>query len=247
MLRLVITGLFMVMVPLAFAQEQQGGMTTYREPSEAEINRQQGFVDENLKKGEDYFSGQTFKDSLATERAKISTLPSTLPGNRLDMPPDVMTQKWADRFNEMEAQANQAAKAPLKGDNTPMVFASLSMPREALKQLAAEAHRAGGVVIFRGLKDDDFIAMRKELVGLGEGFAIDPTLFARFAIVDVPTFVLPVEPVMPCDDSGCPAVNHVKVSGNVTLDGALDYMRLNSSEKRAKELADNYLKRLRDK
>lgn len=245
MLRLVIAAALLA-ASAALAEEPQGGIITFREPTEGELQQQQAYMRDNLQKGEGYFSSKAFEDSLKSERAKVYQVPDNAPGYRVDMPAGVMSQSWADRFNEVEAKANDMAKNPLQGNRTLIVFASLSMPRETLKALAADARKVGGAVVFRGLKNDDFVAMRKELQGLGEGFAIDPTLYQRFAVEEVPTYVLPVEPLMPCDINGCPPSRYMKLVGNVSVDGALDYMRLNSAEPGGRDIADTYLKKLRN-
>lgn len=246
MLRLVSLAGAALLSVVVLAEEGQGGMTTYREPKTAELQRQQTNADEQLQKGEGYFYSQAFKDSLSSDRAKIYQVPDNLPGNRLDMPEGALSQNWSDRFNELETQANKAVTATPKSDMPLMIFASLSMPTETLKELAADAHRVGGVVVFRGLKNDDFIEMRKELAMLGEGFAIDPTLFTRFGITEVPTFVLPLEALMACEVDGCPPVRHIRVSGNVRLEGALDYMRINSREVGASDAANALMARMKD-
>lgn len=246
MLRLVIAAALLAASAALAEEPQAGGIITYREPTAAELERQQAYMQDNLQKGEGYFSSKAFEDSLKSERAKVYQVPDNAPGYRVDMPAGVMSQSWADRFNEVEAKATNMASNPLQGNRTLIVFASLSMPRETLQALAADARKVGGAVVFRGLKDDDFVAMRKELQGLGEGFAIDPTLYQRFAVEAVPTFVLPVEPLLPCDMDGCPPARVMKLTGNVSVEGALDYMHLNSAEPGGRDLADAYLKKLRN-
>lgn len=245
MLRLVMATL-LVVASTALAEEPQAGIITFREPSAAELKRQQAYMNDSLQQGEGYFNSQTFKDSLSTERAKVYQVPDALPGNKIELPAGVMGQTWAERFNDLEAKSNEAAKSPVQAQQPPIIFASLSMTRESLQALSREARKLGAAIVFRGLKDDDFIAMRKELAGLGEGFAIDPTLFTRFGVQEVPTFILPVEPLMPCDMDGCPPVRHVKLVGNLGLEGALDFISLNSSEPGAKEIANAYLKKMRN-
>lgn len=218
----------------------------YREPSAVEVQQQQQLIQQGLKDAEVMAQSQAFKDTLQEERARAAVIPNVLPPNKLELPAEVENQRWADRFNELEAKANEAAHTPLDGSRVTLVFASFSLPTATLKTLAAEAKKAGGVVVFRGLKDDDFMAMRKALAGLGEGFAIDPTLFQRFAIKEVPAFVLPIDPVMPCNPNGCPEGRFVKVAGNVTLDAALDYINTHAQTPDAKTLSSVLLKRLRE-
>jgi conjugal transfer pilus assembly protein TrbC len=246
MLRLVS---ILVITTLAGASnaEDKKAFVDYREPTAAELTAQQQFITEGLQKGEGYFGSQQFQDKLAEERLKAQIVPNTFTSNKLEVPSDVINQKWADRFNEMEAQAGKAITSSMKGKDGPIIFASLSMPSETLKALAAEANRAGGAVVFRGIKNDDFVAMRQALAGLGEGFGIDPTLFTRFNVKAVPAFLMPIEPILPCEENGCPPSRHAMVSGNVTLEGALEYIAVKSSEAGAKDLAENLLKRLREK
>lgn len=246
MLRLV-SILVLASVLSAARADDKKAYVDYREPTAAELSAQQQYIAEGLQKGEGYFGSQQFQDKLAEERLKVQIVPNTFTSNKLEVPADVINQKWADRFNEMEAQAGKAVTSTMKGKNGPIIFASLSMPRETLKALAAEANRAGGAVVFRGIKNDDFVAMRQELTGLGEGFGIDPTLFTRFNVKAVPAFLLPIDPILPCEESGCPASRYALVSGNVTLEAALEYLAVKSVESGAKEHAENLLTRLREK
>lgn len=54
--------------------------------------------------------------------------------------------------------------------------------------------------------------------------AIDPTLFERFGVDKVPTFVLPLDTIAPCTPGGCPVPTHLKVAGDVSLAYALGVM-----------------------
>lgn len=252
MLRVVmVLGLTVSLAGVAMADPAPASQKTpidrYQEPNAALLLQQRELIDRSLKEGEILHKSQSFKDTLQEERARAAVVPNAFPSNKLELPADVQNQRWADRFNELEAQANHAAHTPLDGSHVVLVFASFSLPEATLKTLAAQAKKAGGIVVFRGLKNDDFIEMRKALAGLGEGFAIDPTLFQRFNIESVPAFVLPVDPVMPCNPDGCPTGRHAKVAGNVTLEAALDYINTNSQTEGAKTLSSDFLKRLREK
>ncbi|WJW74707.1 TrbC family F-type conjugative pilus assembly protein [Thiohalobacter sp. IOR34] len=54
--------------------------------------------------------------------------------------------------------------------------------------------------------------------------AIDPTLFERFGVDKVPTFVLPLDTIAPCTPESCPVPTHLKVAGDVSLVYALGVM-----------------------
>ena len=108
------------------------------------------------------------------------------------------------------------------------VAVSLSMPPEALRQLARDAHRAGARVVIRGLVDGSFKATMLKVRQVFDdrsagGVAIDPQVFKAFAITAVPTVIAARSKVEPCGSLGCvpaaPAFD--KISGNISLDAAL--------------------------
>ncbi len=119
----------------------------------------------------------------------------------------------------------------------PMVFVSFSMPETSLRSLLAEAARVDSPVVLRGLVDNSMkrtVARLGELLGTGNSsettgepspsLAIDPTLFERFGVDKVPTFVLPLDTIAPCTPEGCPVPTHLKVAGDVSLVYALGVM-----------------------
>ncbi len=217
----------------------------YQEPSAALLQQQQELMQNGMKGADAFYQDKTFLDSLATERQRAQAVPNNFKPGRLDMPENVRNQTWADRFNEMEAKANEAVKEGAIGSQAILIFVSFSLPEATIKSLAAEAKRAGGVLVFRGLKGDDLIQMRKALTGMGEGFAIDPTLYRRFSIEKVPTFVLPVDPIIPCNSEGCEPGRHVSVAGNVTLEAALEFMSTNAKTDGSVAITNEALMRLR--
>ena len=130
------------------------------------------------------------------------------------------------------------AGSPSDGNEPrPLVFVSFSMSDASLRSLLAEAARADSPVVLRGLVDNSMkrtVARLGELLGTGDSsettgepspsLAIDPTLFERFGVDKVPTFVLPLNTVAPCTPEGCPVPTHLKVAGDVSLVYALDVM-----------------------
>jgi conjugal transfer pilus assembly protein TrbC len=131
------------------------------------------------------------------------------------------------------------------------IMVSFSMPRESIERLAAQAGKANGTLILRGLVDDsltktaeiaaDFIKRHP-----GSQFQIDPTLFKRFAVDQVPAFVLSTQaPDMNTCSKDCDARNtFASVSGDVTLDYALEYLA-KQRDSRFAALAERRLKLLR--
>ncbi|MEM6485291.1 MAG: type-F conjugative transfer system pilin assembly protein TrbC, partial [Pseudomonadota bacterium] len=109
------------------------------------------------------------------------------------------------------------------------IFASFSMPDASLKAVIEQAELAGAAVVLRGLVDDSVEATMQAVSNLyGEdeqvaGAVIDPTLFERFSINQVPSFVVSESPAQRCmSDADCPIPDYVKIAGDVPLLYALE-------------------------
>lgn len=107
------------------------------------------------------------------------------------------------------------------GINRPVIMVSFSMPETTIKRLLEQARKVDGSLVFRGFKDDQLQVMMEKINELDVkkgSIIVDPTLFSRFDVNQVPTFVIPSEPIMPCTDSVCETPQHIKVTGDVSLD-----------------------------
>jgi conjugal transfer pilus assembly protein TrbC len=113
-------------------------------------------------------------------------------------------------------------------DGVVYVAVSLTMPPQALRQLAKEARAAGAVVVIRGLVGGSF---QKTLVAAKgafdqnslSGVAIDPQVFRAFEVTRVPTFIVAKAPVEPCNGLDCdskPTPND-RLAGNISLAEAM--------------------------
>ena len=132
-------------------------------------------------------------------------------------------------FDGLIAQQTAAQRASEGGPRL-IVFASTSIPPVSLKPLLHDVSRAGGIVVFRGFKDNSVKAFTTSLeasLERGEklsGVGIDPRLFRAFNIRVVPTFVSLGAPITPCSGLRCktevPA--HDRLEGNVTVEYALE-------------------------
>ena len=153
-------------------------------------------------------------------------------------------------FDQMIADAGAAQRVNASGPRF-IVFASTSIPPASLKPLLRDVARAGGIVAFRGFKDNNvraFVAALGASVERGEklqGVGIDPRLFRAFAVRVVPTFVALSAPVEPCSGFRCVTQlpGHDRLEGNVTVDYALD--RVASGGGPGASAAREYLARLR--
>lgn len=74
------------------------------------------------------------------------------------------------------------------------IFISFSLPRKTLLSLLKDARKYGATLVLRGLKDGSFKKTMAELMELYKHekgqVILDPTLFKRFNVTSVPTFLL---------------------------------------------------------
>lgn len=75
------------------------------------------------------------------------------------------------------------------GEKEYLVFVSLSMPKEALQSLYEGSKSNGATLILRGLKEQSFKKTGEYLKELDIEVQIDPTLFKKYQIQKVPTFI----------------------------------------------------------
>ena len=112
-------------------------------------------------------------------------------------------------FDELVASAASNLKDNRGTAPQFMVFVSLSMPEQALRQIINETSAAGGFVVFRGFPNNSgkqFIAAMSKVVEKDDQFAsigIDPRLFRAFNITAVPTYVAVSSDFSPCDGLAC--------------------------------------------
>jgi conjugal transfer pilus assembly protein TrbC len=131
------------------------------------------------------------------------------------------------------------------------VMVSFSMPPESIARLAEQASKAGATLVLRGALDNSLKKTSERAAEFikrypGAQFQIDPTVFRRYAIKQVPAFVLARdnEEVKACT-KGCDATAFfVSVAGDVSLDYALEYIARQGGERFA-PLAERRLKKMR--
>ena len=98
-----------------------------------------------------------------------------------------------------------------------IVFVSLGMPSNSLKQLAIEAEKTKARLVIRGLLDNNFKTTMTRLQELKIPVEIDPTLFELFEVERVPTFVrCRVTPEGPVK------AGHDRISGNIFISDAIE-------------------------
>jgi type-F conjugative transfer system pilin assembly protein TrbC len=134
-----------------------------------------------------------------------------------------------------------------------LIFISASVPRNSLRKLARQAARVDAPLILRGVVDGDLPATAEfmhDILGDGEPRAramIDPTLFDRFGVKQVPAVVLIPGGACVAGIRACPKVTpaHVHVAGDATLDYILDHIARTHPDSRV--IAESFHARLEAK
>jgi type-F conjugative transfer system pilin assembly protein TrbC len=196
-----------------------------------------------LQRAEVLRSDGGFLRQLQQEREALSTaIPSPLapldPGALPSMP-----RNWLGAIRSPSANAGRTA--PLR---PLLVLVSLSMPETELRELARQAARIQSPLVLRGLVDDSLPATQRALARFGDvpgaAFTVDPTLFRRFAVAAVPTYVLPLQDLQTCGATDCPVPRHVKLAGDTGLDHVLDQIATRTKDADARQLARRLRARL---
>jgi len=152
------------------------------------------------------------------------------------------------------------------GGLSPLIMISFSMPDDSIKGLFREAQRIGARVILRGMVDGSMQATASHLMALmgvdpqadeqeikrqaaeatQPAIAIDPTLFRRFDVNRVPTFVVPLAAPAPCSDQSCPTPPYLKVAGDVSLAYALRAIESRSTDRGLRDRLKGWINTLEE-
>jgi conjugal transfer pilus assembly protein TrbC len=97
-----------------------------------------------------------------------------------------------------------------------IVFVSFSLGDATLKKLFQDVSKVGGRLVLRGLYKNSFRRTQQKIKDLGIVVDIDPPLFEKFQIQQVPTFVLALS------SQGETIPEHDILKGNVSLSYALE-------------------------
>jgi conjugal transfer pilus assembly protein TrbC len=182
--------------------------------------------------------GKEMRQATSVEPAPLGSIDGIRPTS-----PDIDVDALMARYGSMRLTP------ALAGDRERLlVFISASVPRESLRRLAQQAARVGAPLVLRGVVDDDFPAtaeFMRDILGEPENddrppatsskeihrqrkprALIDPTLFARFDVRQVPAVALVPDGACVAGIRACPDATpaHVHVAGDVTLDYALDHI-----------------------
>lgn len=202
-------------------------------PTDATLDRAAGTEMKQAKRALDQASRQA---PLLQQR--MPDVGSPMPTVKAD--PSAIASRYAN-------VGKQSAPATL------LVMVSYSMPSEAIARLASSASQVGATLVLRGMVDNsmektaslsaDFIKRYPNLQ-----VQIDPTVFRRFEVTQVPTFVLTrgTGEDKSCTKGCDPADSFVSVVGDVSLDYALEHITRNGGEAFA-PIAEQHRQKLRSK
>lgn len=126
---------------------------------------------------------------------------------------NLLEQTFKDSKDVLKGKRMEAFKK-----NHLFVFVSLSMPSESLLSLAKEAKKTKGILVLRGLHKSSFKETIKALQAVisasKQGFLIDPELYQKYEIKEVPAIVVKEGDLFD------------KISGNISIKYALEKFSL---------------------
>jgi len=252
--------LFMIsaMMPMAWSAPDVGDALGQAQQTTQEM---QSHTAEVFKRTDALSTSPEFLEGLSKEAAKamqdVETLPTPALPNFPDPSPEMLQRARTD-INKLLDQAQEQPLATSQDQKTGpqlYVFVSTSMPDITLKRLLLQASRIKGSLILRGLVDGDMGKTKEKIMQLLEadamgntqidgGLSIDPTLFERFDISQVPSFVVTNTPAERCSKSGCPSTDYARLSGDTTIEYALETIAREAPVMR--DSARTILKRLKE-
>ncbi len=86
--------------------------------------------------------------------------------------------------------ASRNKNSPLMDSKQPLIFVSGSMPLASLKRLAYQAVHQGAILVIRGMVKGSMMETAKLVDQIDHPLEIDPKLFERFGIKQVPVFLI---------------------------------------------------------
>lgn len=140
------------------------------------------------------------KNSIITQNPNLKVSPSRCSLNQ-------------DCFRRMSKEQAPTAQSRDRQFQT-LVFVSSSMPKTSLQQLAIEAKAKRARLIIRGMVNNSMKDTALLVKEINHPLDIDPKLFKKYRVAQVPTFVIPHEDQ---DNNEW----HV-IRGNISLGFALD-------------------------
>jgi type-F conjugative transfer system pilin assembly protein TrbC len=238
---------FCLYTTVSYAEE-----TKYKDPDRKALERVKNDTKIFFNKVNAVVKDTTFLNDLQKQKKDASQVPNGLKQSLYDF------SGINPRIREDQIMSKVlAAGEKIEGHtaepwtSSPLIMISFSMPESKIKSLMSEGARIGANVVIRGALNNDLPTTIRRIQKIASengagGVQIDPTLFSRFKVTTVPTFILPLEPIKTCNEKGCEVPKHVKAHGTATLRYFLEKAsRLGNPEE--KLIAEHWLNNYKEK
>ena len=167
------------------------------------------------------------------QAAKIASMTAPYQADINQIKNHVNAQQKSTGINNFIQDMTAAPKKPFtttiikEPSESIFIFVSFSMPKTSLQQWLAQAHRIGASVVIRGLINNAFKDTLSTMTALlsdnVSGLLLDPTLFQKFDIKQVPAVVISKSSTCSNVQSCLPRFD--VIYGDVTLDYALQQLQ----------------------
>ncbi|MEI8321217.1 MAG: type-F conjugative transfer system pilin assembly protein TrbC [Alphaproteobacteria bacterium] len=149
-----------------------------------------------------------------------------------------------DEQKQCSSKMCKTSIAPPVSEGSPLlIFVSFSLGDATLKKLYGQAQKIGSRLVMQGLYKNSFRETQSKIRSLGIVVDIDPTLFEKFSVKEVPVFVLMTEET-PLVTNGESHPSYDVLKGNVSLNYALEEFLENGSIE-GQKIAQNLIDRIR--
>jgi type-F conjugative transfer system pilin assembly protein TrbC len=217
------------LVSQAAEQSNKAVTPKYVEPTSQDLEKGKALFSDSIKRAEALSKSSLFLDDIRKERENLRGVPIVLPPpSSINLDEMFMekgsTKRWLSKVMEGHQNMSLAEKGT-QSSRVPIVLVSQSMGDEALLDYIREAKKIGAVTALRGVVGDlkETVKKLRDLAKKGGGgIVIDPTLFRRFDVTQIPTLIMPTESLKPCKNEGCETPDHIKASGHVTIEYFLE-------------------------
>ena len=234
-------------------------------PADADLNAAEAQISDALSKAERLSVDVDFLSQIRQDQQKVQSL---ITGQNTQLRLDELPAINPDTLNKMQQDLARLLENPQEKQQMaqiqqqsgtwpdgPLVLVSFSMPESQLGALAISTHQAGGVLVLRGLVEDDWqktvqaltrLARYTEAEGVSDfPVVIDPTVFQRFDVVQVPGVLVPSAPLQACTSFPCASSDHALVYGSASLEYALGVIEREAVSPMIRKQAAEYRYRLR--
>lgn len=243
MLRILIIFFSTISCVLAYENE-------YREPGKALITNVKQIMKKSIKEADHVNEQEKYKNSILNRKKLISNTHPVSGKTFYELSQIKSPPVSKDNIESAFAETKDISFKEHLSIQSPVIMISFSMPDSIIMEYLQEAQKIGARLVIKGPVSNNFDDTIKKISQLVSdenyrGMSIDPTLFTRFNVNTVPTLVLPIEPIEPCDSNGCSTPRHIKATGTISIEYFLEKITRIGSDNE-KEVAAQWLQVMND-